>query len=249
MERVFALLLTVALIAAACGDDSGPDETALTDETTTTVGPVDPATTDVGSDAPGTTAPIELTASHRGVTEDVIRVGILTFDWDGLAALGVDFGRSNSEDLYVGALEEINDRGGIHGRMLEPHPVTFLPVGSTGSDAACVELTEDVEIFVVTGTPLNDQILCFTELHETAALVANGLTAQRQERARAPYAAVIAQAEERTAAFIELMEEAGVLDGATIGVSGAVDVKVGTGRGNPLINEVGFNTSTIVARY
>lgn len=234
MARFVPLFLTVALIAAACGssaDEASPGDDAVTTDgaaaatdTPDTDNPVTDGTDAADNDASTTTEPPVLTASHRGVTEEVIRVGVLTFDWDGLAALGVDFGRSNSEDLYIAALEEINERGGIYGRMLEPHVVTFLPVGSTGSDAACVELTEDKEIFVVTGTPLNDQILCFTELHQTAAVVANGLTAQRQARAQAPYAAVVAQAEERTAAFIELMEETGALDDATIGVSGSVDV-------------------------
>ena len=56
----------------------------------------------------------------------------------------------------------MNDRGGINGRMLELHPVTYLPVGTVESDAACVQLTEDEEVFVVVGTALGDEVLCYT---------------------------------------------------------------------------------------
>ncbi len=222
--RAVVVLLAVALVAAACGGE-GDDETSVEPTTTTTT--TTPPTTVENDDATSTTVttdPAPLTASYHGVTEDVIRVGVMSFDWDQLAAVGVSFGRTNAGDLYIAALEEINDRGGIHGRLLEPYPVEFLPVGSTGADEACVKLTEDVEVFVVIGTSLGDQILCFTELNDTAAVVAGGMTAERMRKSIAPYAAVVAPVEERTDAFLEIMEATGVLDGARVGVTGSVDV-------------------------
>ena len=217
MKRL-AIVLALALAAAACGDDGGeagePTTTATTVEDTTTTAP--DAETTTTSRAPNT-------ASFRGVTEDTIRIGISAFDWDALAAIGVSFGVTNNSDLAIAAFDAINERGGIHGRMLEPYVAEFLPAGQDGADAACLELTEDHEVFLVVGATLNEQILCITELHETAAIVANGLNEERLSRAKAPYATVIASQEVRAAEWVRLMDEAGHLEG-TLGVMGFVDV-------------------------
>lgn len=216
---VFVLL---ALIAAACGSSSDDPVTGPDDSTTTTTAAESGDDGD-GGESTTTTTLGPNTASFRGVTADTIRIGIAAFDWDRLAALGVTFGVSNNSDLMVAALDEINERGGIHGRMLEPYISEFLPVGSDESDAACLELTEDHEVFLVVGATLNEQILCFTELHETAAIVAGGLNDERLRRAKAPYAAVIAAQEVRAAEWVAQMEAAGLLEG-TLGVMGFVDV-------------------------
>ncbi len=218
-----AVLTALCLLAAACGDDA--DETAAPTSTaadTTTTGAAEP-----DEAATTTTEPVELTASFRGVTPETIKVGILTYDFDGLAALGVNFGLSNAGDLYLAAIESVNDRGGVHGRMLEPVLKEFLPVqGTAPVDAVCVELTEDEMVFVVIGTTLQEQILCFTELNETAAIVTSGITEERQAKAKAPYATVVDTAEGRAARFAEIMEATGVFDDATVGVTGAVDVSL-----------------------
>jgi len=224
VARGGAVLVALALLAGACGDDAGTstaDETTTAPTTTTSNDQTDSTTT---VDAPTTTAPAELTASFRGVTEDTIRVGVFTYDWDRLAAFGVKFGVTNAGDMWEAALHEINDRGGIYGRQLEVYVTEFLPAGSDESDRACVELTEDHEVFVVIGTSLNEQILCVTELHETAAIVAAGMTDERLARARAPYATFAAPTAERAADVVALIESTGVLDGATVGVTGSSDV-------------------------
>lgn len=223
MKRL-AVLLAFALAVAACGDDGGsatdpPDDTTTTaapDDETTTTAPPDDTTSTTTSLAPNT-------ASFRGVTEDTIRIGIAAFDWDRLAALGVSFGVSNNSDLMTAGIDEINERGGIHGRLLEPYVVEFLPVGSTEADEACVELTQDHEVFLVVGATLNEQILCFTEINDTAAIVVNGLNAERLGRSVAPYATVLASQEVRAAEWVAQMDAAGLLDG-TLGVMGFVDV-------------------------
>jgi hypothetical protein len=221
-RSVLAALTALCLLAAACGDDGGePAAPTTTAAGTTTTSAAEP------DDATTTTEPVELTASFQGVTPETIKVGILTYDFDGLAALGVNFGLSNSGDLYLAAIESVNDRGGVHGRMLEPVLKEFLPVqGTAPVDAVCVELTEDEMVFVVIGTSLQEQILCFTELHETAAIVAAGITEERMARARAPYAAVLDTSEGRAAHFAEIMAATGVFDDATVGVTGAVDVSL-----------------------
>ncbi|MEM1335547.1 MAG: hypothetical protein AAGG08_19045, partial [Actinomycetota bacterium] len=120
-------------------------------------------------------ADVERTASFRGVTEDTIRVGVIDYDWDGLADIGVDFGVTNSVDLFAAALESINDRGGIAGRQLELFQREFLPVGDGAANQVCVELAEDEEVFMVVGRLRDDQVLCFTEQYETAAFAPLGM--------------------------------------------------------------------------
>jgi len=219
-------LVVLALLGAACGssDTSAPG--------------AEPAASRVVDDQPNgeasddeatvttSTLPAELTASFRGVTPEAIKVGITAVDWDTLAAIGVDFGRTNSLDLWEAALEDINTRGGIHGRMLEIHGTEFLPVGDTSFDEACVELTQDEEVFVVVGQALEDQVLCLIELESTAAVVVAGMADPILERSNAPYATLWAAFEDQAANLVSLVQSQGVLDGATIGVVGSVDVGV-----------------------
>ena len=225
-NRLPMVLLAFALLAAACGGDDGDTETTPEPEETTTTSTLVEETPDDDppEESSTTTEPVELTASHRGVTEEVIKVGVLSFDWDRLADLGVKFGTSTSDDIAVAALEEINDRGGVHGRLLDLHVVTYLPVGTDEADAACVELTEDEQVFVVVGSTLGESIFCFIELHETAAVMAGSMFQYRLDRARAPYVTTGGDIADRMDTFVAEMEAVGVLEGATVGIVGSVDV-------------------------
>jgi ABC-type branched-subunit amino acid transport system substrate-binding protein len=215
-------IAVLALTGAACG--STPTPTAEDGAASRVVDA--PATTSTTSGTATDTSPAPLTASFRGVTPDVIKVGITAVDWDTLAEIGIDFGRTNSLDLWTAALEDINARGGIHGRRLEIHGTEFLPVGSTSFDEACVELTQDEEVFVVIGQALEDQVLCLIELNSTAAVVVAGMADPILTRSRAPYATLWAAYETQAANLVALVETQGVLDGATIGVVGSIDVGV-----------------------
>lgn len=221
--RLASAIIVFALLAAACGDDTDANPEAGAD---TTASP-DSSTSDDPSSTTGSTgSTVDPTASYRGVTEDVIRVGITAVDWDTLAAAGIDFGRTTSDDLYVAALEAINDRGGINGRMLEIHPATFLPVGSIEFDRVCTELTQDEEVFVVIGQALEDQVLCLIEVNSTAAVVVAGMTDPILERADAPFATIWATFERQAENMVSILEDAGELDDRTIGVIGSIDTGV-----------------------
>lgn len=224
--RLRSVLLAGCLLAASCGDsgDTGaPTDPSATDAPDATVDdagapPADAA--DTGGD------PVELTASFRGVTPEVIKVGVTAIDWDTLAQLGVDFGSTNSLDLWEAALEDINARGGVNGRMLEIYGREFLPLGSDQFDQACAELTQDEEVFVVVGQALEDQILCLIELGSTAAIAVAGMADPILERSNAPYATLWARFETQAENLVALVESQGVLEGATVGVVGSVDVGV-----------------------
>ncbi|MDH3704558.1 MAG: ABC transporter substrate-binding protein [Acidimicrobiia bacterium] len=226
-RRGVLMLLVFALLAATCS--SSDDEAGTDPPPSTTDAAVTTAAPSTAAVAPTSTTPA-LTASFRGVTEEVIKVGVLSLDWQALADLGVNLGRGTSDDLYSAALEAINDRGGIHGRMLELHPVTIFPVGTAESEAACVELTQDIEVFVVAGAMIGDSVLCYTEQHDTAVVVAASRPDERIERAVAPYATINGATTDQARRFVEIMEERGLLEDATIGVVGAVDTDEDTYR-------------------
>lgn len=189
--RTRILLVVAALLLAGC--TAGDDGAATT--TTATQGTV------VAGPAPG-------------VTDDTIRIGITYPD---LQALGdiVDLDHGDYELAYRSQIDAINAEGGIHGRMIEPFFAAVNPVGTDSAEAACVELTEDRDVFLLTGFFIEDTMLCPLEAHETA-VVGGQMTAERLERAAAPWFTGDASTDLQTEA-IRAMAEAGDLDG-TVGV-------------------------------
>jgi len=163
-----ALLLTFALVATACGDD---DSSTEPEPTTTTAAP---ASDDPDPDPPEETTPTEpveedLIASARGITETTIRIGIAIPDVTAFSNSGDQIAR------YQTVADEINANGGVIGRQLELVTTEWQLLDTTGFDAACVQLTEDEEVFaVISRTPANfGAMTCFTELGNTITI--NGL--------------------------------------------------------------------------
>lgn len=229
-RRLLLALTLAALVAAGCssGDDTtdvaDPDPDSSTSEPDSTEGELEPDSVDEPDITPEPDpAPVELTASFRGVTEDVIRVGVVAIDFDRLAAAGVEINSGDAGAIYTAALEAINDRGGILGRQLELTTETYLPVGATEADEVCARLTGDVEVFMVVGAIRLDQVLCYTELNDTAVIAISQQNQERIDRSTAPYVTVRGRTDTRSAAWVDAMINAGVFDGETVGVFGLTD--------------------------
>jgi hypothetical protein len=221
-RRILLALTVAALVAAGCS--SGDDTTDIAGPTTTTAAPDTTDTESADDPEPPETsqpdAPVELTASFRGVTEEVIRVGVVGIDFDRLAEAGVNFNSGDAAAVYTAALEGINARGGILGRRLELTTERYLPIGDTEADEICVRLTEDLEVFLVVGAIRLDQVLCYTELNDTAVIAVTQQTQERIDRSVAPYVTVRGRVDLRTAEFVATLMDAGVFDGETVGVMG-----------------------------
>ena len=163
--------------------------------------------------------PIVLTASYQGVTESEIAIGVAAIDPVQINEMfGIDIGIFPVHDLYAALSADLNEQGGIHGRNVVVHVVSFLPIGSTDSERVCTELIEDKKVFVVIGQFLEDNALCITELHGHPYVGHFGENAERQERSNGLFFATeMKQTRQRVGGTTEMIR-AGDLEGHRVGI-------------------------------
>jgi hypothetical protein len=218
IHRLTALLLALALLAAACGDDStdSTDDTSTT--TTTTEAPQDDPP-DVEPDEPDettTTGPEELTATDIGVTESAIRIGVVFPD---NSIINRDPG--DLEAKFQVMVDTINDSGGINGRVLEMSFRATHPLDDTASEATCIELTADIEVFAAIGLFPRSTADCYGAFNDTIVVNTFAIT----EGAMANYTAPGITTEAHPARLVETrvatLIEGGVLsEGMKIALHG-----------------------------
>lgn len=222
-RRLLTVLMAMAVVAAACtssGDEEG--DAATTDDAPSTTGA--PDTTAASTTAsPETTAATTLaprTASFRGVTEDTIEVGVVVSDLDELRELGlVDINRGDEELVWQTFVDDINDRGGINGRMVNMTWAPYVPTQETSALEACIVLTEDVGVFAALGGvrgPAATVNTCFVDDNETI-MVGGTHVPEQLAAAQAPWISDQMSADRKYSGGIGLMADEGLLDG-TVGV-------------------------------
>jgi hypothetical protein len=137
-----------------------------------------------------TTAPPAQTATGPapGVTDTGIKIGVVYVDTKSLAAVNLNYNLGDHKAVYTALFDDINKTGGIQGRRVEPVFAAVNPAVPASAEAACVKLTEDDNVFLVTGFFLADAVLCPVSTHATA-VVGGGITDQRLQRAKAPWLA------------------------------------------------------------
>ena len=119
---------------------------------------------DAQGEAPAEQEEVVERGAAPGVTDSSVRVGVTYVDAAALAsAIVLDLG--DFEAAYNALIEEINAEGGIHGRMIEAVFAPINPVGNESAEQACVELTEDEDVFLAMGFFLNDTVLCTVDTH------------------------------------------------------------------------------------
>jgi hypothetical protein len=156
-----AVVLVVALIGASCGDDA-----------------------DEAGGGAGGDAAVEA-GKAPGVTEDSIKVGVVYPDLEAIRdVIVLDYG--DYEATFQALFDDINERGGINGRMLDPVYAPVNPIGPESAAAACEKLTEEDEVFVTIGLFLTDTMLCHVEEHESA-VIGGTMTPALLDKAKAPW--------------------------------------------------------------
>ncbi|MEM7143071.1 MAG: ABC transporter substrate-binding protein [Actinomycetota bacterium] len=220
--RGIVALVVCAMVTAACGDAS-TESGEPTDETTTTTteATVDDDPPIVSGDEPAEDDPpveVERIASDRGVTADQIMIGVAPTDNEGLNDLfNLGYGTVPVDQMHEAWAAAVNEAGGINGREVVPVVVPVISIGQF-ADEACIALTEDEEVFVVTGAFSADGWLCITEGAGIPYIGHFGETPDRQERSGGlMFAAEMSQVEMRTAA-VQMMVDEGAFDGRRVGL-------------------------------
>ena len=262
LRRLMAVLGVLALLAAACGgDDDGADngvvdteptvaETAPDDEPDSepsSDGDPDPAGSDDGGadggDAPDSEPPVELTASFRGVSAEAITVGFSMLDFDLLQELSLSpFGWGDQQLVYQTFVDDINAKGGINGRMIEPVFRFYSPLGSTEAEAVCLELTQDVETFAVIGGflgPAEVANTCVVGPQETI-LIGGRQSPERLAEAVAPWYESGASRTRRLGLFLDVLQSEGLLEGRSIALIGGIQAQDDYERAQALLPDYGI---------
>jgi hypothetical protein len=221
VRRGAALLALGAVLATGCtaGDDTASDDTTGSDGTT-------------ASTEPSATGPAP------GVTDDSIKVGVTYVDTAALVASGLNYDLGDHEAVYTALFDAINADGGINGRQIEPVFAPIDPTNPAPAEEKCVELTEDEDVFLVTGFFLNDAVNCVVGTHATA--VAGGAqTADRIAQAEAPWLSWLPD-EDQPETVTRALAEAGELDGTVAVYAAERDQAVMEDTVLPVLEDLGI---------
>lgn len=230
--RILIALLALATLAAACtssgtvdeastddaaADDSAPDDAAADDaaddgadgDSADDGAADDSAADDAAADDGG-----ELTATARGVTADTITVGVTMLDFPELVSSGLSpAGWGDQQAVWEALVADLNDRGGINGRMIEANYEFYSPVAEDQALAACSRLTEDVETFAILAGfvgPVEDAVTCITGTNNTI-LVGGRQSEERLAQSTAPWVETNSSRARRLEVLYDLLEENGNL--------------------------------------
>ena len=180
-------------------------------------------------------------ATATGVTADTVKLGVAGVDPAQLEDLGIEAGGPPSQALNEAWVAAQNERGGVADRQIELVFRPFLPTGDAEAEAACVELTEDQQVFLVTGIFTNDTPLCFTEAHDTPYLGQFGHSAERDRRSTAPFVALEMSDERQRLAGLQVFLDEDALDGRVALHWDAPDAAVVDEFVKPALDEAGVD--------
>ena len=198
MRKYLLLTLVAALLLVACKSTSSTSSSASTN---TTVAP-----------ATDTRAP--------GVTADSIQVGVVWVDLSSLESI-LHINQGDFPKAYQAIVDDINAKGGIHGRKLVATIVGVNPTSQSAADAACTKLTQDTKVFVAVGFFLADNVLCYVNTNATAT-IGGAQTPSRLAQAKAPWFSTDA-GENLEINVVKSLAKAGKLNGKVAVMSTAAD--------------------------
>lgn len=214
-KRIASVLIVAALLAAACGDDT--DAEPMGDDpvdTTTTASEPDPVDSTEPDPVDTTDPDAVVSVDERGVTDEEIAIGVAVLEFP--EVLGLDWG--NQEEIWDIMIQDVNAKGGVHGRQLVPTYANYSPIDLATADTACVELTEDVELFAVLGgfTGLvTDANTCFAR----EGVAQFGVSPEPDVAPDVPWVAAEADENRRMALWANYLIAEGILDGRTFAIA------------------------------
>ena len=240
--RLLVALFSFALIASACvstedeeadttagantaTDDSTADDTADEDDSTADDTAAEDDSTDDAADEP-----VELTASWRGVTEDTIYVGASMLDFALLQELGFSpSGWGDQAGIWDALIDDLNDRGGINGRMVDIISEFYSPLDAADAERVCAILHQDNETFVNLGGfvgPAGSADPCVPGTNNTIMVGGEIGSAEELAQANVAWFHTGPTVEFQTINLFNLLVQTGKADGAkvfTMGGAAAAD--------------------------
>jgi hypothetical protein len=154
--------------------------------------------------------------SGQGVTTDSIKVGISYPDLDAVKQF-INLTHGDYKVAYTAVINDINTKGGINGRKLEPVFAPVNPIGTAPADAACTKLTEDAKVFVVLGSVTNPA--CFLTTH-TTPLIGTSVSQPQSDAAKAPWFYYNPTQEHAAVKVLDAVDKQGGFKGKKVGVVG-----------------------------
>lgn len=246
--RLWIVLLALALVASACGDDGGEPaasgESSTPDPEPTDDDPIDEPMDDDPVDEPvDEPEPLDV---GTGVTETSIKVGVAVPDFDALQAAGIGNYQGDADVAFQVFFDQINAAGGILGRQIEPVYVGFDFIRPETQDVACEEFVGDHEVFIVLYGLLGDSNLCLTELSDTMVMTRSFQTSTLQERSgETLWLQLNAVDEAKTAIMARTLAGDGRLDGKTIGIITGEDSVAEGELLQDVLDDLGFGGSSL----
>ena len=216
MRRTLVLILAATLLLAAC--KSTGNSASTTASTGTTV-----------AAAHDTRAP--------GVTATSIKVGIVAIDLSSLESF-LHINEGDFAKAYQAIVDDINAKGGIHGRKLDATIVKINPTQQTAADQACTQLTQDDKVFVAVGFFLGDNVMCYVNSNATAT-IGGAMTPARLAQAKAPWFSTDA-GENLEIDVVKSLAKAGKLNGKIAVMAQAADQELLNDRIMPVLTAAGI---------
>ena len=163
-----------------------------------------------------------LTATDRGVTSKTVKVGFTALDTGGLGRVGVGIGVTVEQQraAWIGYSKEINARGGLNGRMIEPVVVSYDPLDENTQRDACLKLTQDEKVFaVVGGFNRPSAVSCVVRENETPLFSGYPSTGDEIfQTSGGRFVTMYPRASRMMALSVTALDNAGKLKGRTIGI-------------------------------
>ena len=240
--RLLVALFSFALIASACvstededadttdgagtaTDDSSDDDTAAEDDSSD-----DDTATENDATDDAAEEPVALTASWRGVTEDTIYVGASMLDFALLQELGfTPAGWGDQAGIWDALIDDLNDRGGINGRMVDIISEFYSPIDAADAERVCAILHQDNETFANLGGfvgPAGTADPCVTGTNNTVMVGGEISSAEELAQANVAWFHTGPTSEFQTINLLNLLVQTGKADGAkvfTMGGAAAAD--------------------------
>jgi hypothetical protein len=237
VRKLLAPIVVPLLVLATLAGCKSTGATSASDASSTTAGGSGGTGGPSGSVSPtGTAAPI-VDPRAPGVTDDTIKVGVPFVDLSSIKDI-IKIDNGDFQKAYQAIFDDVNAKGGINGRKLQPIYAPINPVGTAASDAACTKLTQDDPVFVAVGFFLGDAVLCYVDTNQTA-VVGGTMTADRLAKAKAPWYTTD-PSEDMQGDVTRALAKAGKLDGKVAVVATAADSKLVDTQVQPALDQLGI---------